>query len=50
MALPDISRRVEVKKPGSGKWVTPQTGEEYNKIIHPQCPGNATHAVESVTP
>jgi hypothetical protein len=50
--LTQLLQQVEVKRPADSTWVapTPQTMQAYDRIMHPQCPADASHAVEPVMP
>jgi hypothetical protein len=50
--LTQLMHKIEVKRPGDATWVAPtaQTMQAYERIMHPQCPANASHAIEPVIP
>ena len=42
----------EVKKPGESKWIrfTPETSEQYQRVIQPKCPDGSTVGLQPVLP
>jgi hypothetical protein len=50
--LTQVLQQVEVKRPGDATWVaqTPQATQAYERVMHPQCPADASHDLEPVIP